>query len=71
MHSNPVKRGLAGQPKDWPWSSWSYYATGKEGLLKVDSLGGEQRSNIKPAPLTPKGAAPDFHALEVMKRSIP
>ena len=25
MHANPVIRGLAPHPKDWPWSSWSFY----------------------------------------------
>jgi hypothetical protein len=25
MHNNPVKRGLAKQPGDWPWSSWRFY----------------------------------------------
>jgi putative transposase len=46
MHANPVKRGLVMHPKDWPWSSWSYYARGEEGLLRIDPLG-ERRG---PAP---------------------
>ena len=25
MHANPVIRGLVPHPKDWPWSSWSFY----------------------------------------------
>jgi putative transposase len=25
MHANPVIRGLVQHPKDWPWSSWSFY----------------------------------------------
>ncbi len=25
MHLNPVKRGLVVHPKDWPWSSFSFY----------------------------------------------
>ncbi len=24
-HNNPVKRGLANNPGDWPWSSFNYY----------------------------------------------
>ncbi len=32
MHANPVKRGLVMHPKDWPWSSWSHYAKGKDGV---------------------------------------
>jgi putative transposase len=27
MHLNPVKRGLVVHPRDWPWSSWSHYAS--------------------------------------------
>jgi putative transposase len=25
MHANPVIRGLAKHPDEWPWSSWSFY----------------------------------------------
>ncbi len=39
MHLNPVKRKLVAHPKDWPWSSWSYYEQGEDGLLKIDSVG--------------------------------
>ena len=39
MHANPVKRKLVMHPKDWPWSSWSYYAKGEQGLLRIDPLG--------------------------------
>lgn len=35
MHANPVTRKLVAHPKDWPWSSWSFYAKG-EGVLKID-----------------------------------
>jgi hypothetical protein len=35
MHANPVRAKLVKHPRDWPWSSWSYYATG-EGLLRMD-----------------------------------
>jgi hypothetical protein len=38
MHSNPVKRGLVKDPKDWPWSSYSHYAMGKEGLVRIDGI---------------------------------
>jgi putative transposase len=37
MHANPVKEKLVGHPREWPWSSWAYYATGK-GLLKMDAV---------------------------------
>jgi putative transposase len=28
IHANPVKRRLVMHPKDWPWSSWAFYAGG-------------------------------------------
>ncbi len=37
IHANPITEKLVEHPRDWPWSSWSYYATG-EGLLKIDAL---------------------------------
>ena len=38
MHANPVSRKLVVHPKEWPWSSWSYYAKGEKGLIRIDSL---------------------------------
>jgi len=38
MHANPVKRKLVVHPKDWPWSSWSHYANGEEGLIPIDAI---------------------------------
>ena len=38
MHRNPVKRRLVQHPKDWPWSSWSFYAKGEKGLIRIDVL---------------------------------
>ena len=38
MHANPVTRGLVHHPKDWPWSSWSNYASDGKGLMSVDLL---------------------------------
>ena len=35
MHANPVKERLVGDVRDWPWSSWSFYA-GREALLAID-----------------------------------
>jgi hypothetical protein len=37
MHANPVKGKLVAHPREWPWSSWTFYATG-EGLLKMDAV---------------------------------
>ncbi len=38
MHANPVTRELVAHPKDWPWSSWSFYAKGEAGLISIDPL---------------------------------
>jgi REP element-mobilizing transposase RayT len=37
MHANPVEKRLVEHPRDWPWSSWSFYATG-DGILPIDPL---------------------------------
>jgi len=36
MHANPVVRRLVKHPKNWPWSSWSSYEMGEEGLIRLD-----------------------------------
>ncbi len=38
MHANPVTRGLVQHPKDWPWSSFSFYAKGETGLVVIDPV---------------------------------
>jgi putative transposase len=38
MHRNPVQRGLAGSAEEWPWSSYCYYSSGKEGRVRIESL---------------------------------
>ncbi|MDP9146584.1 MAG: transposase [Acidobacteriota bacterium] len=37
MHANPVVRGLVEHPKDWPWSSWSFYGENEPGLIRIDT----------------------------------
>jgi putative transposase len=37
MHANPVKNGLVKHPKDWPWSSWSFYWKDEPGLIRIDA----------------------------------
>ena len=32
------RRKLVEHPKDWPWSSWTYYAQGEEGLVEIDPV---------------------------------
>ena len=38
MHRNPVTRGLVEHPKDWPWSSWSFYAKDEKGMVGIDPV---------------------------------
>ena len=38
MHANPVKERLVRHPKDWPWSSFSFYAGDEQGLIRIDSV---------------------------------
>jgi putative transposase len=38
MHANPITRGLVQHPKDWPWSSFSFYAKREPGLLSIDPV---------------------------------
>ena len=38
MHRNPVVRGLAACPGDWPWSSYRHYATGERGTVEIESI---------------------------------
>jgi putative transposase len=36
MPANPALRRLAKHPKDWPWSSWSFYMKKETGLIRID-----------------------------------
>ena len=57
MHRNPVQRRLVVHPKEWPWSSWSYYEKGKPGLIAIDTLyRGETSSTQREQPETSKPA---------------
>ncbi len=38
MHANPVVRGLVRHPKDWPWSSFSFYAKNEAGFAGIDAV---------------------------------
>jgi len=50
MHRNPVDRKLVQHPQDWPWSSWSFYAKGEQGLIRIDELTPKARVVQKPQP---------------------
>ncbi|HYB62313.1 MAG TPA: transposase [Methylomirabilota bacterium] len=38
MQANPVKRKLVAHPKEWEWSSFSFYSSLKRGLIRVDPV---------------------------------
>ena len=38
MHMNPVKRKLVRHPKQWPWSSYLFYANGEQGRVPIDAI---------------------------------
>ena len=38
MHANPVQRKLVRHPREWPWSSWSFYVNGDRGLVPIDPV---------------------------------
>jgi putative transposase len=49
MHRNPVTRGLAAKPEDWPWSSLRHYAAGIEGTVQIESTWtAAKRTGLKP-----------------------
>jgi putative transposase len=50
MHLNPVKRKLVLHPRDWPWSSWSFYTTGEKGLIGIDRWDGSNEGRENPHP---------------------
>ena len=37
IHRNPVERGLAEKPEDWPWSSFRHYLRGEQGHIEIES----------------------------------
>ena len=38
MHLNPMKRGLVSHPKDWVWSSFSFYSNGETESITIDPV---------------------------------
>lgn len=38
LHFNPVKRGLVRHARDWPWSSYAFYAGTGKGSLAIDPV---------------------------------
>ena len=37
IHRNPVTRGLASAPQEWPWSSYRHWLTGDTGNVEIES----------------------------------
>lgn len=58
IHRNPVKRGLAARPEDWPWSSFRHYATGEIGVVEIESQWTASRRERAGVFLTLLSAAP-------------
>ena len=62
MHNNPLQRKLVSHPRDWPWSSWSFYEKGEREMIRIDGLRPEmeemERKSQNPHPYKTKGAAP-------------
>jgi len=38
MHMNPLKRKLVDHPREWPWSSFSFYSNPNNVLIRVDPI---------------------------------
>lgn len=38
MHANPVTRDLVADPREWVWSSCSYYQDGTKGPISIDPV---------------------------------
>ncbi|MGC2670512.1 MAG: transposase [Candidatus Acidiferrum sp.] len=38
MHANPVRERLVKHPKEWPWSSFSFYAKDEQWLIRIDPV---------------------------------
>ncbi|HUA93367.1 MAG TPA: hypothetical protein VL991_12415 [Terracidiphilus sp.] len=55
MHRNPVVRGLVKRPEDWAWSTFLHYATGRVGVVEIESQWTAfRRGNRLPEPLVYK-----------------
>ncbi len=38
MHANPIQRKLVDHPKDWPWSSWTFYSGIGKVPIPIDTI---------------------------------
>jgi putative transposase len=38
MHMNPIKRGLVAHPREWIWSSYSFYSDMFPGIVRIDPV---------------------------------
>lgn len=50
LHRNPVTRGIAERPEDWPWSSFRHYLTGEPGRVEIESEWTWDRRERNPTP---------------------
>jgi len=57
-HAMRGRRRRRVHPRDWPWSSWGFYATEEHGVVKVEPTGEDrQREESPPFAKTAKGGA--------------
>jgi putative transposase len=54
LHRNPVKRGLAKDPVDWPWSSFCHYALREVGIVETESEWTARDRELKALGLAPR-----------------
>jgi putative transposase len=48
IHTNAVRK-LVIHPKDWPWSSWAFYARGDQRAVKIEPTGEERQREENPS----------------------
>ena len=54
IHTNLVQRNLVMHPEDWPWSSWSFYASGEQGVVRIEPTGEARRREEGPPFANPR-----------------
>jgi putative transposase len=53
IHRNPVSRGLAEKPEDYPWSSFRHWATGEPCQIEIESEWTARRRELGQAHSSP------------------
>ena len=71
MHRNPVTRGLASHPQDWPWSSFRHHATGERGIVEIESRWAAQGRILNATRVSPSSAPPTLAANDASRMRHP